>query len=54
MVTGYPGIAGYLIYFVLAIIVTTIVFVFYLIWLYIKNTSLIISGTREEYEGDEL
>jgi len=50
--TGYPQIAGYLIYFVLAIIVTMLIWVFYIIWLYIKSTSRISSGTDDEFMED--
>jgi len=50
--TAYPDIAGYLIYFVLAIIVTMLLWVFYIIWLYIKSTSRISSGTDDEFMED--
>lgn len=52
--TGYPGVAGYMIYFVLALIVVTIMYVFYLIWLYIKSTSNAISGKKDEFAEDSI
>lgn len=54
IITGYPEVAGYLIYFVQALIVVTVVFTFYLIWQYLKATSLVASGTNEEFERIEL
>lgn len=52
--TGYPAVAGYLIYFVLSLIVVTVMYVFYLIYLYLKATALITSGTKDAFEGDEI
>lgn len=49
---GYTDIADYLIYFELAMIVTFILFVFYLIWFYISDVSKIISGSRQELDQE--
>lgn len=51
---GYSEIAQYLIYFELAFIMVHVTFVFYLIWLYIKTTGLILSGTSESFDDDEI
>lgn len=50
--TGYPGIAGYLIYFVLALISVFSIYLFYVIWLYLKSTGRIASGTDDEFMED--
>lgn len=48
--TGYPGVAGYIIYFVLALIVTFVIFTFYFILEYLKATGRVTSGTDQEFD----
>lgn len=50
--SGYTDIASYLIYFELVIIVTLILFVFYLIWYYIEDVLKIISGSEDRLNQD--
>lgn len=52
--TGYPGVASYMNYFVLASITVTVMYVFYLILLYLKSTALITSGTKDEFKEDSI
>lgn len=47
---GYPRVAGYLIWFELAAVIVFVVFVFYLIWSYIQDTGMILSGADQEGE----
>lgn len=51
---GYSSIADYLLYFELGIIMVFVFFVFYLIWLYLKATSKVVSGSSNEFDDDEL
>jgi len=54
MMQGFEEIASYLIYFEFALIITHVFFVFYLIWLYLKTTSLVVSGSSDRFEDDEM
>lgn len=52
--TGYPGVAEYMLYFVLSLIAVTVLYVFYLFWLYIKSTSHVMSGKKDSFEEDPI
>jgi len=45
-------VSDYLIYFELAMIVVFLLFLFHSIWLYIKATSMIASGTEDGFDED--
>lgn len=50
--SGLSGDWGYLIWFELAAIVAFVIILFYVIWLYIRATSLVMSGTEDEFEQE--
>lgn len=45
-------VEDYLIYFELAAIMVTVVFVFYSIWLYLVATGKVVSGTKDGFNED--
>lgn len=51
---GVAVVQDYLIYFELAGIMIFVVFLFYCIWLYLKSTSKIVSGTDDSFDEDPL
>jgi hypothetical protein len=49
---GVEVVSEYMIYFELAMIVVFLLFLFHSIWLYIKATSMIASGTEDGFDED--
>lgn len=50
--SSLSGDWSFLIYFELAAIVAFVVMLFYVIWLYIKSTSLVISGSDDQFDEE--